>query len=49
MTFLLFLLLSICIFKWIYWKKKFKEEEYYLKIYEIKLEEEKNKKWKMKK
>ena len=47
MTPLLLLLLSICIFKWIYWKKKFKEKEYYLRIYEMKLEEEKKKKWKM--
>lgn len=47
MTPLLLSLLSICIFKWIYWKNKCKEKEYYLKIYEMKLEEEREKKWKM--
>lgn len=46
---IILLLLSnlICFVKWRYWRKKCKEKEYYLKIYEIKLEEEKKKKWKM--
>jgi len=39
MIIILTMLDILCFYKWYYWKKQYKEERYYRKLYELRIEE----------